>query len=1065
MNKLLEPAVRWMNRLKYAYKFAVIGILIILQSAVLMYLLVSELNKNIEFAKQERLGVQYAQALGQVFVEGAEYRRLHYLYIHNDPSLQGRVLAQQNRVDTALERAEALDQGEAASLNVSWKLQTLRQEWLARKQNAASLETEAAQVAFDLDGRWLRSVGDLMQQTGYASNLALDSDSDTSYLVDMVLRKMPNLMERLNAAQTLEIELFGNPLSAERKNQFLQYVGLLRSDLDLVDYNAKQVLRHNEQVRSHLQPVTTALVDAAPIFAWNFEQKTIGQQGLPISQELLNATGTRAVQEAIRTQDETFQMIDELLALRINTYLNYRNGVSVFAGGILLLLGYLFCGFDMSVRKRMYQLNSLMACVAKGDLQVRGRSDANDEMGELTCEINRTLDSLQTMYEEVQQSHTMLEQWNQELEGKIKERTAALQNLLDYAGQGFLSFGGDLQIDKEYSAECTAIFRREVAGENACALLCPEDEAQQVFVAAVFAKILAEGNAVLQETYFSLLPEAISLGERYISVIYKVIEGEKKAEPRKIMLILTDRTTQKAMEEQMQTERDVLAMIVQVVTHAADFFAVVNQYTLFCREGMAELLRGKKEPADVLADLFRVIHTFKGTFGQLRLRQTMGFLHEMEDRLAAIRTQEGADMEKGELEKNLAVFTPERMLSWLQEDLRVLEDKLGQDFFQRENVLVIDNGRLLELEEKMQAALPPEECGVLLAAIRRLRYKPLQELLQSFPEYTCGLAERHGKAVHSFTVNGGTMMVDPARYYDFVKSMGHVFRNAVMHGLETMEERLEKGKDEIGAIACSVREEDGGICITVADDGRGMDPEVIRDLAVEKGLYSVADAQRLGPKEWLQFIFADGFSAAEEVDELAGRGVGLAAVRMELEKLGGTFAVHSVLGEGTEFSFFLPYEKAEEVESLSIRDLAKPLLQAAETLLQEQCGLAVKGIRYLDSAAEGNLQLRKVSSFLNVKGGLAGKILLSADEKIVQAGIKAGLGTAAEEKLENVLSQQAQQLFRQALAAWPKGLAEVTVEPLLSLLAEDASAKYSHSQTSTWVLETSAGSLSLSLIY
>lgn len=65
------------------------------------------------------------------------------------------------------------------------------------------------------------------------------------------------------------------------------------------------------------------------------------------------------------------------------------------------------------------------------------------------CEINRTLDSLQRMYEEVQQSHATLERWNLELEGKIKERTAALQNLLDYAGQGFLSFGGDLQIDKE----------------------------------------------------------------------------------------------------------------------------------------------------------------------------------------------------------------------------------------------------------------------------------------------------------------------------------------------------------------------------------------------------------------------------------------------------------------------------------------------------------------------------------------------------------------------------------------------------------------------------------------
>jgi methyl-accepting chemotaxis protein len=911
MKYLLEPAVQLMNRLKYAYKFGVIGLLIVLQASVLIYMLVSELNKNIDFAIRERVGVQYIQELTKVLNEAQAYRSIHYDYLHGNSSLKEEVLAQQAKVDAALDAVQAIDNQAASQMNTTWKLQMLQQDWLARKLDIQQFNAGHAQVAFELDSRWLNEIIDLMQNVGYESNLAMDSDFDASYLVDSVLRKLPGLVDTLSIAKGLAIQLSDEELSSDNKNRLLQVVGLVRSSLEQADHNAQLVFRHNETIKTKLGTFNATLTDTVPIFAWNIEQKMVGQQGLPIPQQLLTTSGEQAIQNAGVLHKEELNVIDQLLIMRIDKYLQYRNIVVLFTGGILLLVCYLFLGFDMSVRKAVYQLDNVMACAGKGELNVRGDIYSRDEMGSLTHAINNTLDSLQKMYEEVQLSHAKLEVWNQELEQKVAERTASLRNLLDHAGQGFLSFGEDFRVSGQYSAECMAIFHRDIAKETVTALICPNDQEQQVFLEAVFKKILYEEKESLRETYFSLLPEEIVFGSSYIGVDYKLIDNIADPSQRKIMLILTDRTLQKAMEDQVRAEQDILAMVVHVVTHSSDFFAAVSQYTIFCQEGIASLLHEKKTAGEILANFFRTVHTFKGTFGQLRMGNVMVKLHQMEGMLAAIRSNEMAGLEVQQLAEKLSVFTPEIMLGWLDEDLKILKDKLGEAFFQQENMLVVDNERLLEIEEKVQRILPPRECSLLLPDLRRLRYKSIKELLQSYPEYVVALAERNEKAIYPFEIEGGETLVDPLQYYDFIKSLGHVFRNLIAHGVESFAERIENGKDQIGKITCMVLENLAGVTIVISDDGRGMDAAHILDIAIKKGVCTPEAAKDMQKEEIIQLIFADGFSGAKDVDELAGRGVGLSAVRAELEKMAGSVRVNTTIGVGTQFEFFLPFVPIE----------------------------------------------------------------------------------------------------------------------------------------------------------
>jgi signal transduction histidine kinase len=691
-------------------------------------------------------------------------------------------------------------------------------------------------------------------------------------------------------------------------------------------------------------------------------------------------------------------------------------------------------------------------------------------MGALTNSINSMLEALEMMYEEVRQSRDCLEIWNQELEKKVTERTASLRNLLDHAGQGFLSFGIDLKVAGEYSAECTMFFNREISEEPVSALLYPDDRGEQVFLEALFQKIFQEEDEIIRDTYFSLLPGELVLSGRYISVAYKIIDNPAKVKQPAIMLVLTDQTQQKEMESQMQEEKNVLSMVVSVVTHFNDFSAAVNQYSAFCQEGFGGGQGDGCQAGEKLSTLFRTVHTFKGTFGQLGMRNMVAELHKMETVLATIR-EEGVDELAWDcLTEQLEPYTSEEMLSWLEKDIAVLRDILGESFFHQEDTLVIESSRLLGLEEKIQHSLTPGECRLLIPELRRLRYKPFKELLESYPEYILNLAERYDKAVNVFEIDGGETLVDPSKYHYFVKALVHVFRNAVAHGLETPDERLASGKEESGTITCTVHEATEGLTIRITDDGRGMEAAHIREIAVSKGIYDKKTVMSLADEEALRLIFADGFSGAEAVSELSGRGVGLSAVRTAIEELGGSVQVNTTLGRGTEFRFFLPLLNLAESEPPTMCQISKPLLAETKTFLTST-GLLVRECIHVEGSSNGKVSLRNLTTFVDVKGIMSGKMVLSADEAVVEHMATACLHDGAikvslEKKwMENVLAKVANEIVNNALLQVPNSDGAVKAESLVTILAEDASARYPQSQVSTWMLETELGWLNLSLIY
>src|SRR5690606_13053753 len=133
-----------------------------------------------------------------------------------------------------------------------------------------------------------------------------------------------------------------------------------------------------------------------------------------------------------------------------------------------------------------------------------------------------------------------------------------------------------------------------------------------------------------------------------------------------------------------------------------------------------------------------------------------------------------------------------------------------------------------------------------------------------------------------------------------IAPLEHMLRNAVDHGIETVDERVAAGKSEAGTIALSLGREGGDVILRLVDDGRGINLDKVRAKAIERGLMS-ADAP-LSDNDVMQFILHAGFSTAEKVTQISGRGVGMDVVHSEIKQLGGAMFIDSRWGKGTEFT-------------------------------------------------------------------------------------------------------------------------------------------------------------------
>jgi two-component system chemotaxis sensor kinase CheA len=193
----------------------------------------------------------------------------------------------------------------------------------------------------------------------------------------------------------------------------------------------------------------------------------------------------------------------------------------------------------------------------------------------------------------------------------------------------------------------------------------------------------------------------------------------------------------------------------------------------------------------------------------------------------------------------------------------------------------------------------------LQSAVMELRMVPIKEVFDRFPRMVRGLSEETGKTV-DLHIKGEDTELDRSIVNRIGEPLVHLIRNAIDHGIESIDVRRAKGKPEEGNLTVSAYHEGGYVIIAVEDDGAGISRDDVLRSAIEKKLIDDKQAQQMSDKEVLDLIFAPGFSTAQKITDVSGRGVGMDAVRDVVEALKGSVQLETDVGEGTKFLLRLP---------------------------------------------------------------------------------------------------------------------------------------------------------------
>jgi two-component system, chemotaxis family, sensor kinase CheA len=255
----------------------------------------------------------------------------------------------------------------------------------------------------------------------------------------------------------------------------------------------------------------------------------------------------------------------------------------------------------------------------------------------------------------------------------------------------------------------------------------------------------------------------------------------------------------------------------------------------------------------------------------------------------------------------------------------------------------------------------------LQEAIMLTRMQDIGSILSKFPRVVRDMSRQLNKQIE-LKIIGKEVELDKTLLEGLNDPLTHMVRNSVDHGIEQPEDRTRAGKNAVGEITLKAHHEAGQVIIEIADDGKGIDGDIIAGKAISKGLISQKEVDSMSPKAKTELILLPGLSTAEQVTDVSGRGVGMDVVKSNLDKLGGTMDIESVKGEGSVFKIKLPLTLAiipSLLVSVNNESFAVPQLNVEEL------------IRIKPEDVKDNIERIGTSEVLNLRGKLIPLVFLT----------------------------------------------------------------------------------------
>lgn len=507
------------------------------------------------------------------------------------------------------------------------------------------------------------------------------------------------------------------------------------------------------------------------------------------------------------------------------------------------------------------------------------------------------LDRRQAVIEDLRVARAQLEDYSKNLEKKVAERTAELSEanqlmtaILNSLGQGILVFDQKGACLPFRSKVCNEVLEVEPSVSKMADVLklsAEERESFNQWLGALFDEMIPfEDLCALGPSQYKH-----SAG-KFIALNFNPMR-DQSGQLKGVVMVATDRTAEVEAKLEAERERSYARMVVQTVKYRSQFKSFIadadNLIESLLREFVAMVKPAVSDQR--YEEIARDLHTVKGGAATFGMSEIANLAHHAESVLAQFK----ADSSKArELTEGI-----EHLGNGFKNFLVQNSDLIGNSSVKNGRTAEIPVGQLQRWLSKASAvpALAHEiyENGICV---------PLSESLSHYASVVAETATALNKKVEPLVIEDQGIRIDQDRFKDFIPTLVHAFRNAVDHAIETPEERVQAGKPPEGKIKVSCERKNHGIRINIEDDGRGIDPDKIRDrlLSLGRNICAIPTSDY----DLVQVVFEPSFSSRTQVTEFSGRGVGLAAVKEEVEKMGGKAWIESKIGCGSKIVLEIP---------------------------------------------------------------------------------------------------------------------------------------------------------------
>jgi hypothetical protein len=490
----------------------------------------------------------------------------------------------------------------------------------------------------------------------------------------------------------------------------------------------------------------------------------------------------------------------------------------------------------------------------------------------------------------------------------VEQKNQELASLFDNMRQAIFTFGDDFLVVGQYSGQAKKVFKRdELAGAHVLDLLfkdAPEYD-PEFMMFQDWLKVVFSTPTEMWDEMAEMVPKERVLNEftdEELNLAVEVRPIMAKGKLARIMVLASDETekvriAREAAARDAEHNKEMAAMKKLLSGGAQLFIAFMQSATDRLEAFEGDLGSAPREVnANEVEVLFQHAHTVKGEAKAFELADLEEVCHNLEERLTDLR----------EPAKEKGTTSTEPVFDEIMSGIKAAHGHIAsvrQKFIDQSPIgalvleqISVNRGDVEALEQAVQelaAIADASKLGNVNKIAARLASRPFGEavgrLQDGIPAWAAQLEKRA-----NFIVEGKDVMIPPNLMKVLPGCLTHMVRNCLAHGVEDPEKREEIGKDPCGSIRVTCMAGSAGPNIMIEDDGGGLRIDKLRAKAEEMGL-----SFKPG-REW-ELIFASGMSTAEKVDDISGRGVGMAAVKSDIEKAGYELDVHTTLGKGTMF--------------------------------------------------------------------------------------------------------------------------------------------------------------------